>query len=491
MAVLLMLAGVVFFFISPVSIRPSGSTPAPLAIGTPVQTVEFDDGSSLQILKIGEGEIVDGEMNPKPPISMFSSHSTGIRGTGMGGRGVSCTISSATMDDQITGLRFESPPANLLIQMRLLDSLKRPVESQRVLWQGEIRMKHQKDEDFPGWHAMLEAPAEDARMPEVVIQLADGTGGWIDGCGPTSMEDDREHRGMIAFTAWPRTATELEFRAARPGMEPVTWKMKNPLPASKPEPWTVSPLPQKQVESDFELELNDVVKLKGKRMIQPKFVFRSKVPGDTQQSGRGTNGSTMLDCTCQQLLGAWGSRTEEGYYKLPGNESVLGFPYPPDEEVLRFRFVIRPTEAYPYPRSGALMIATAKVAADGKAMESRPTILTGHGILSVEYHQVTTGDEGGFQYTIKGRWNSRAEMSAGKAALGERVPVCFVGELDVSTGTAHTSGRSSSGSGDVTRFEREGRWDGPLHPGDEITLGMTDPLPVREVFFTFETPHDY
>lgn len=482
----LVLAVMIFLFISPVSIYAIGSPPAPLTIGTPIHTVKFDDGSSLQILNIGDGKIVDGEMDSKASRMIYSSHTTGFGSRGAGCWGLSGTISYATIDDQITGLEFESLPANLLIKTQLLDPGNRAIHSQRVLCQGGVRMKDQSNLDFPGWNALLEAPAEDPNMPELVVQLADGVGGWIDGSGPFCLEDDREHRGMIAFPAWPRTTKEFEFRAARPGMDPVTWKIKNPSPASIPEPWIPLPLPQKHTDADFELELRAVTKSADMRMIQPQFVFRSNVPGDAARSGGNANEFTMLNCTCAELLGAWGTRSVEGHLKRPGNPVARGFPYPPDEEVLRFRYLINPTAAYPYLRSNALMIARAKVAEDGKSLESRPTILTGHGILAVEFQEVTTGEQGSFRYTISGRWNSQDEVEASKAALGERIPVCFIGESETSIGAAHTSGRSSSGSGNVTRFERQGRWEGPLHPGDEITLAMVDPLPTREVFFTFE-----
>lgn len=128
------------------------------------------------------------------------------------------------------------------------------------------------------------------------------------------------------------------------------------------------------------------------------------------------------------------------------------------------------------------------MAAEGISFESNPQILTGNGIFTVEFRDLTTGQEGGFKYSIKGRWNNPSERAAGEAAIEDnnRIPVCYVGEATVSSGAADTNGQSSSGNGKVTEFEYEGDWKGVLKPGDEISLGMTTPLPKREVLFTFE-----
>ena len=484
----LLIAGVLFFFVPYPSSSSIGGKSTALAVGTPLHTLTFDDGSSLQILNIGDGSVVDGDMSGKPKGSMFSSQSTGSSSTSMSGNGVRNSIKKVTIDDQITGLQFDSPPANLVIETRLLNWRKDPIACERILWGNEIRAEGNQDPDFPGWDALLKSTAGDVNMPEIVVQLSDGAGGWINGCGPHSFNQDREHRGMIVFPAWPRSGAELEFRAAQPGMKPVTWKMKNPSHRATPATWTAAPFPQKQADSDYELELKAAVKIKGSRLIQPKFSFLSKVPGMGPQPDDGSNGYPGLRCDCEELLGAWGTRSEKTYLDLPGNYVASGFPYPPDEKLLQFRFVISPTQEYPYPRAQALMIAKAKVAADGISFESVPEILTGNGIFTVEFRDVTTGKDGSFKYIIKGRWNNPGERAAGEAAIDDdyRIPVCYVGESKVSTGAADTNGHSSSSDGKVTEFEYEGDWKGILNPGDEITLGMTTPLPKREVLFTFE-----
>lgn len=484
----LVIAGVLFYLVPHPSSSTIGGKSTALAVGTPLHTLTFDDGSSLQILNIGDGSVVEGDMSAKPKSSLFSSHSTGSSSSGMSGNGVQASLRKVTINDGITGLQFESPPANLVIETRLLNWRKDPIACERILWGNEIRSKGNQDTDFPGWEALLTSPVGDINMPELVVQLSDGAGGWINGCGPYSSDEDREHRGMIAFPAWPRSGAELEFRAAQPGMKPVTWKMKNPSHSATPATWTAAPFPQKNSDSDYDLELKAAVKIEGSRLIQPKFSFLSKVPGVGPQPDDGSNGYPALDCSCVELLGAWGTRAVETYLDLPGNHVAYGFPYPPDEKLLRFRFVISPTQAYPYPRTQALLIAKAKVAADGLIFESNPQILTGNGIMTVEFRSVKTGNEGRFYYTIKGRWNNPAERAAGEAAIdnNNRIPVCYVGEAKLSTGAADSNGHSSSSNGKVTEFEYEGDWKGLLNPGDEIHLGMTTPLPTREVFFTFE-----
>lgn len=484
----LVIAGVLFYFLPRTTVSTSGSASSSLAVGTPLHTLTFDDGSSLQIFNIGDGSVVDGDINPKPISSMFSSVSSGTSTSGMSGNGVKASLLTATISDQIVGLQFDSPPANLVIQTRLLWG-QSPIACKHILWENEIRNDENRN-DFPGWEAFLASPERDSSLPELVVQLSDGAGGWINGCGPYSSDEDREHRGMIAFPAWPRSGAELEFRAARPGLKPVTWKMKNPSHMASPATWTASPFPQKQTDSDYDLELKAAVKIEGSRLIQPKFVFLSKVPGVGPQPDDGSNGYPALRCDCVELLGAWGTRADSMFIKQPGNHVAYGFPHPPDENLLRFRFVISPTKNYPYPRTQALLIATAKVATNGTSFESKPQIITGNGVLSVEFRDVTTGNKGRFQYSIKGGWNNQTERKMGEAAIGNgngsRIPICYVGGSDVKVGIVDTRGHSIGSNGKVTEFEFEGVWEGPLKPGDEITLGMTTPLPDREVFFTFE-----
>ncbi len=484
----LVIAGLLFFLLPQVSVSSNGGASSRLLVGKPLHTLTFEDGSSLQILNIGDGSVVDGDMSAKPASSLFSSQSSGSSTSGMSGNGVGCKLKTVTINDHITGIQFDSPPTNLVIEARLLNFRGDPLRCERLLWGDEIRAKGSSDSLFPGWDALLKAPENDSTMPELVVQLSDGAGGWINGHGPYSSEKDREQRGMIVFAAWPRSGAELEFRAARAGGKPVTWKMKNPSHAAAPAAWTASPLPQKQSDTDYELELQSVVKIDGVRILQPKVSFLSKVPGEGQQLDYNNQPLPGLECTCAELLGAWGTRAEKVYLSRPGNYVVSGFPYPPDEKILRLRFVISPTQAYPYPRSQALLIAKAKVAANGISLESAPQILTANGILSIEFHDVTTGPKGSYKYSIKGRWNNDHERMAGEAAIGDndRIPVCYVGEALLSSSVADTNAHNISNSGKVTEFEYEGDWKGPLKPGDEITLGMTTALPIREVLFTFE-----
>lgn len=477
-------ASFLFFKVSPA--KPGCASPVtPLAVGKPLQQATFDDGSTLQILNIGVGEIVEGSRSAKPRGSWFSNYSSGSSTRSMSGNGVEGSIEEHTMNDQLTCLHFSSPPANLLLETRLLSGTGSALKSNRILWQNEIRNRS-SNPDFPGWEAMLSAQPGDDNLPEVVVQLADGAGGWIDGCGPCVSEGDQECRGMIAFTAWPQTQAELEFRAARPGAKPLTWKIKNPRQAKKSEPWTAAPLPQTHSEPDFDLSL-EAVSRATPRVVQPKFRFLSKLPGDKHSINGKFDDPAMLDCVCEELQGAFGTRSKKGFLKLTKTTGVSAFSYPPDERLLRFRFVIKPGNAYPYPRSESLPVARVKIAADGKSLEHRPTLLTGHGILSVDFTNIQSGNKGGFQYTVKGRWNNASEKAAGMAMLQtNKTPVCFKGDCLTSGGESDQNGSGATTNNNVTEYDYSVQWSGPLSPGDEFTVGMTPALPPREVFFTFE-----
>jgi hypothetical protein len=263
--------------------------------------------------------------------------------------------------------------------------------------------------------------------------------------------------------------------------------MKNPAYLGKPAAWVASPLPQKHTDVDFELELESISQTKGKRLIDPDFSFVSKVQASVTKENEPESQKGALECKCTELSGSWGTRSLWNY-PLFGNNRHSGYPYPPEEKILRFRFEITAKKNYPYPRAQALLIAKAKIAADGISLEAPPQILTSYGVLSVDIDDIKTGEEGYFRCKTKANWADKSERLAGEAMLGQdnRVPVCFIGDASASSGEAHDSGHGYSSRGDVTEITRTDEWIGPLSPGDEIYIGTVTPLPTREVFFTFE-----
>lgn len=102
------------------------------------------------------------------------------------------------------------------------------MKCERILSQNNIYTANGKAVIFPGWDAFLNAAKDDSKMPEIIVQLSDGAGGWINGMGPYTNHEKPDFISMISFAAWPRSSAELEFRAARPGLQPLTWKMRNP-----------------------------------------------------------------------------------------------------------------------------------------------------------------------------------------------------------------------------------------------------------------------
>jgi hypothetical protein len=78
---LVVLSGALYFFISKLKIASAPASSPTLTLATPLHTLTFDDGSSLNVFNIGDGVVVDGDMNPKSN-SLFSSDATGSYGTG-------------------------------------------------------------------------------------------------------------------------------------------------------------------------------------------------------------------------------------------------------------------------------------------------------------------------------------------------------------------------------------------------------------------------
>lgn len=359
---------------------PPPPPPPPLVVATPIQTVTFSDGSALTISEVADSAIVHGTN---------SSANGGGSSRGYGDLSVTTFKNNGAPVYQ----NFSGAPGDLLLACRLLDASAVALRPDWFQIDGNVFSENRRHEKFSGWEAMSKTGTASVKLPDVMVQLSDSAGGWIDGSGPACAPEDPENRCVLAFSSWPRSAADLEFRAIRPGLPSVSWKMKNPLRKTTPAAWTPDALPKIHTDPEFELEFLGVTSPPDQpNTVQPRYRFTSQVPGDSEREGL----DVSYQCACVELLGALGTRSKPVWVPPQDNPPPNTFHLPPDETMLRFRFTVTPSYYFPYRRDEAVLLLKGKVSADGKSIALDPSMNPGSAFVSatfehVEFHNPGSG----------------------------------------------------------------------------------------------------
>lgn len=443
--------------------------PPALVVAHPIQTVTFSDGSALTISAVADSEIVCGT----------------TKGANDGGQGIGFNnhldVMTYKNDGKVVYEKFSASPGTLLVACRLLDSSGIAIRPYRYHIDGSVYFRDGIRAEFPGWQAMESPIAKDAKLPDVFVQLSDGAGAWLDGSGPICAPDDPEKRGFIAFSAWPQSIAELEFRAIRPGQPSVFWKMKNTLRSTLPAAWTPDTLPKVYTAPEFELEFLGTTTPVGKpNTMQPLYRFVSRVPGDSQRQGF----EISYQCACVELLGALGTRSQPNRVPSSDASPPATFQLPPDETMLRFRFVVSPSYYFPYRRDEAVILLKCKVSADGKSIALAPSKTPGDELVSANFEYVECINEGVGSFSLNVKYAQEGTTSK----ITKASPVCFIGNEEISSGYADGGINGYSNAHGRSLVQMNIRWNGRAKPGDEITVGMITPRQPSEVIFTTPRP---
>lgn len=456
---------------------PPPPPPPPLVVAAPIQTVTFSDGSALTISAVADSAIVHGTN---------SSANGGGKSRGYG----NLMVTSFINDGAPVYQNFSSTPGDLLLACRLLDASGVALRPDWVQVYGNVFSENGRHEKFSGWKAMAEPGTAPVNLPDVMVQLSDGIGGWIDGSGPVCAPEDPVNRCVLAFSSWPRSTADLYFRAIRPGLPSVSWKIKNPLRKTTPAAWTPDALPKIHTDPEFELEFLGAITLPNQpNTVQPRYRFTSKVPGDNEREGL----DVSYQCACVELLGALGTRSEPDQIPHQANPPPNTFHLPPDETMLRFRFTVTPSYYFPYRRDEAALLLKGKLSADGKSITLDPSIIPDTTFLSATFEHVEFSNAGSGFFTVKIEYTWNGDGLPG-GQIGEALrmlkqyPVCFVGNSEISSGFGDGGINGHSSSHGRNQILMNMRWNGNAKPGDEITIGMTIPRQAREVIFTTPRP---
>jgi hypothetical protein len=471
--------------------------PPPLTLSQPIKTIAFADGSALEIFQLGEAELQMGTLTAPP--AFFGEVSA--QDTGRGSTNFGLDLETAEFDGNFSGIKWSSPPANLLVACRFLDSAGMSQIPKSHFWNGQqVTNRGRHRDSKPTWEEMISGSPSDKDLPPLMVQISDGQDRWITASGPTGSGDNALDLCALLFGTWPRSPETLTFRAVRPGQASVTWTLPNPKYPVTPAAWTPDSLPKTVSGPEFDLTfqgMHQVDRFEG--LLAVDYRFNTTVLGDAERSPY----FQSLQAQCVELQGALGTRTPRRTFVGEGGEIIHGFETTPDESLFRFRFEVRPSPVYPYHRRDAVELVSAIVSKDGKSMKPASNSLHSYGLQSVGVLPVE--GESGWDWSLKFEWRSAKDAQRAKhdLLLDGGIPVCFLDDAARSTGSAMVWDLSASSSGEGSDESFTIRWDGipaivraensseetadadyeTPKPGTRVTLGLVTPHPTEGFFF--------
>ncbi|MBK1834212.1 hypothetical protein [Roseibacillus ishigakijimensis] len=486
------LAALIILTLAFSSIQQSGSTSSGPALGNypALATVEFDDLSQLQVLKLERGQLLDGDPTPpKTGIVSFAAH--GSRTTAYTNR---FSIRTQQINGQITGREYTNSAAPsglfLLLEAPFFHHAPKYSFNQGQLDDHSFGQKGARAVEY------VESPATEMQsgrphLPPLCLQLADGQGGWHTAIGPIQENEADDSLAVVTFPVWPTTAKTLDFRALIPGEAPETFSLPNPFPAPKALSMTPSPLPQTHAEKDFTLTLKSAgltaIPELGE-ILHLDYHFESHLPKPlhTRFPLR-----SPVEVTVPSLRTEWGQITEIGNFRMPDDSFEHGHVIASDGSQFEATFRIERSSFFPRKLSDVIILAKAKVAPDGKTI-SLLSQEKGLGLKSLLPGELSP--EGGGQklpLSAQFEWKSPSQRKAaiGTMSYGSLTFYLFVANATTSSGGTQSNG-SGQGSGPFKEtLQSSQTWYGALNPGDEFTIAIGEKLPDQEITFTFDRSH--
>jgi hypothetical protein len=420
--------------------------------GTPLQTVEFPDGSKLEVYGLGIGEWTDGTISP-PPSGTFSVSSSKSSSYGYGPEKDWLSTDTRTTNSKLTGVRLYARDKDLLLSVRFFSSRNFAIAPDRI--------------------------GENAKLR---IELSDNNDNWITGYGPHGSPDDPHMRGVAGFEGWPRTGATLRFRASVNDGVPTEFELPNPNLGRKPEPWIPDHLPHTVGTPDWEITLKEVFEAEipghGPALI-PEHTLTDKISKPEQEL-------PYITINTEHALGSRGTESDEDVMRDSKGGIRHSYLMPKDEDLFKFRYTIRRWENYPYLAKDFTIFAKAEVSPDGKTIaliNSKP----GLGITSVTFGPVIkpkpsfhTGRDS-FGVSIELEFKDESEKKRIEALFGDWLDVraaAFTPSEPLRMGVlARDSSGKSTDFGGGGSYEWRGTWYGEINPGQELEIGFSRDIP--------------
>lgn len=482
--------------------------PPPIATGT------FTDGSKIELLQVTTGRI---QHAVHQPTVMHRDQTRSFAANG--NPGVSTQTNMVT--HEVDGIGMETLlPDPLLIEFRWTNPagvLLRPERVQNQSWVVRTMGSSGSLEQCPSAQDMMAMVAKEEDCPEILVQMADGQGGWLNVDGPVVSPEDPHALCFGIMAAWPRSQAELKLRFIIYGKPPLEFTVPNPrVVAVTPSAEKPAALPAEFKHPEFAVRLRKVESFP----IRENFPLVSPEVHFEDQRGKGWFWHWKLT----EAEDESGNRVFiDAAYRRRG-EIAEGFLLSPVGNLVRIRGQVHPTSAYPRKVSectivgeGVLdpsgVLALSKTAA---AEELGVTHLSSAPLGSNEVvdmvsmalagqdvkDRVLPGDRAitpqAFEITVDGELNQQQarQAEAKHGAILKWQIVVFLDDEGESDGViAFRRSSTSVGAAKLGKLDRQSSeysqtygWGGRIVPGQRVRVGLVAPKPPVDVEFVVERP---
>lgn len=480
--------------------------PAPIAVQT------FKDGSRIELLQVVRGKIEHGTLNPTT-----HGHTGGTYTYGLHGRPVTKWVRSLGSGELI-GHGFDSDFLDpLLVEFFWKAPDGTPKLPSLVYSDGRVD-RIGLSGSGPAFklrscvkaQEMMSATTSGIGVPDLLVQLSDGQGGWINGEGPAV--EGKEPLGLSAvyFPMWARNVAELRLRYVSCGQPAVEFTVANPAyVASRLSLGTPVALPARLANPEFEVVLEKMemeTREEGYPTLTP-YIHLHAAKGD----------GWYWKWTTKELTDEWGNKgcqrfLDEGFCLPTGSEKILirgeatptrAYPRKVSECMLVGEGVIDPsgglalTKTKDAEKLGMDAVSCAPLPPDNFGFAVVPNVSEGKTKENIPGNPSVSSQ--GFVWTVSGEMDG-PQMADAKARYGDSTQwqiVAFLGDDDESDGMIDDSQIGSHSRSDFHAlglkketfgYQRQQSWVGRPVPGQRVRIGIVGPkLPVP-VEFVVEWP---
>ena len=466
----------------------------------PLAKAEFPDGSTVEILMVGEGRVVLGSMTPHVPEPLLVNRAAPVitRTTSDGWWLRPHVTECMAVDGTPRGMTFASGcDGDLTVVLRVTDAEGVPIAGGPCMVEGVLRGESNRLWDTRLRTVMTCGGQVLDDWPAVVLQLRDGEGRRHTADGPSGIAEDGHEYQHFAFHGWPRSGRELVFEVIRPGFPAREMRVPNPVPARPVPEWAFASgvLPQTVVGDGFELLLGRVhlVDLPERPLhLCPDKTFL------TLSAGWGFSDSKRdaMDFHLVGLEGAGGTFSKPYDLVAKGRSFGGSCPFPADERMLRLHYQVVRQAWYPRELHTVAVLLEGEVAADGVTLNTKPTG-RGRGLLDCTVGNILRdepgreGEVGLARVRVDCSWYPQDEAEA--AALWEVLggdpgggfcALMYVdGEQECAGELLMEWGGTSSGP---ARRDLWCEWSGELEAGQKFKVAVAPVLPPTDVHFVID-----
>jgi len=376
---------------------------------------------------------------------------------------VECRLETADCSALFLLLRLQDAGGNDLISEHFIDQ---DGQMKRLRWN-----KHsifEKTEDLPiAVHAKPE--------PLYVVEVEDGSDGWIPGAGPLAF-DVRDGRSVVIVPVFPRHTPTLKLRVTRIGaLPPFEIEIPNPGhdPAGSPS-WSPDPEPWEYRSSEASIAVTELGGLRISRHQPPipRPKFRVQPHGDQPPEAYQIGISSIEDES--------GNRAHLTQFRL-----IPGTP------LLRYHGTIRRNHLYQWSQAEVALVAEA-VWSGGSGEEALDLLPDAASFGIQEMTLVIPSSSEISEHGEHGEWQISFNGQVPEANLPKKGIVMFLdGEESSSKSTWSLNGHAEGLASADWNYEYTAKWEGQIKTGQRVLIGMLPEIGTETFHATLPVPPEF